>query len=189
MVPQVLFLSFLPLLGKKSQHLTELPSGYSCPCLQAGPGCTWPSTRTPWRATCGCSRRTWACYINTTSSECLSARSHAAPALSLSGVPKTLVTCRHHSRPHQRPRLALPAEGMSVPATGLLGPCLGRLLPEVPVLQLGLCLAVWCSASAQSSLQAADPTGARTLCWGCCRIRVFIAAAASQMALCCRSHI
>lgn len=93
--PQPFLLPFVPLPGKQSQHPPGLPSGYSCPHLQAGPGCTWPSTRTPWRATCGCSRRTWACCISTMSSECAHGLSHVAPELASSLAPKSPVTSCH----------------------------------------------------------------------------------------------
>lgn len=122
--PQPFLLPFVALPGKQSQHPPGLPSSYSCPPLQAGPGCTWPSMRTPWRATCGCSRRTWACCISTMSSECPHGLSHVAPELALSLIPKTRVTRRQHRVPHQRPGPALHTEDVSVMVKGPLGPCL-----------------------------------------------------------------
>lgn len=69
--------------------------------LQAGPGCTWPSTRTLWRATCGCSRRTWVCCISTTSSEC--------PQWSPARGPRALLEPRPKDSWHiQTPQYATP---------------------------------------------------------------------------------
>lgn len=67
--------------------------------LQAGPGCTWPSTKTPWRATCGCSRRTWVSCTSTMSSECPDAGSHArSSCVPLSFIP-TSYPCTYHTVP------------------------------------------------------------------------------------------
>lgn len=170
-------LSLLPAQAWQTHHaLAGPPPADSRPRLQAGPGCTWHSTRTRWRATCACSRRTWTCCTSTMSSECPAV--HVAPSCPGASCPGLLshadtVVChlrgpawhrllRTHSGGHRPSEPACTAFARS---SGLqLGSEFGALpLPDPS--------------------RASERTRMCSLCQGGGGIRVFIAAAASQLGL------